>query len=316
MFSWYRNSKICIVHLSQTRTPYNMAQDPWFTRGWTLQELLALTVMKIFSKSWCPLTSKHNDKISDDKLGIPLWKIISEITQIPKVCLQLIVRGEVQHHHPKVQLLNFEPGTINGRERMVWVSKRKTTWIENMAYLTSPFPSHMGRDRWLFTDCRLKSCNTVMISDCSYGMGSVSSHNSMLATGPEAFSPLEQSLLVAGEEVTGSVDPTYTLMNYGLHIPLSIYEVQHIEALPGMHKGMWNLKMEGMGNIQVAFKSLSEDAKLTISILGNSPDNTSLAIVLIPPKISSKQHYKRMPTDVIKLPSPNVKQETKVIFIE
>ncbi|KAF8227798.1 hypothetical protein L208DRAFT_1491482, partial [Tricholoma matsutake] len=37
--------------------------------------------------------------------------------------------------------------------------------IALLAYLTFPFPLHMGRDRWLFIGCRLQLCNTVVIVD-------------------------------------------------------------------------------------------------------------------------------------------------------
>jgi hypothetical protein len=134
---------------------------------------------------------------------------------------------------------------------------------------------------------------------------------------PEAFFPLEGSLLTAGKEVAGSADPTYTLTNYGLRIPLSIYDVQHIKALGG-HDGAWithKLEVLGLGEIEVAFEFLSEDAKLTIGILGNTPGNISLAIVLISLEIGSRR-YKRMTTDVIKLPSSNKWKAPKLIFIE
>ena len=307
MFSWYRNSKMCIVHLSQTSTLSDMAQDPWFTRGWTLQELLAPTAMKFFSKSWHPLTSMRNDKVWDHKSGIPLWKTISKITQIPVV-----------------QLLGFKPGTINIRERMVWASRRKTTRIEDMAYcligiFNIPLSIAYGEGQMAFYRLQVEILQHSHDRGLFAWNGSASSRNSMFAAGPEAFFPLRWSLLTTEEDI-GSADPTYMLTNYGLRIPLSIYEVQRIEAVD-MDNGVqstYKLEAQGLlGKIEVAFdKSLSEDTKLTIGILGNGPDDVSLAIVLISSKIGSIQ-YERMPTNVIKLPSCNVKREAwKVIFIK
>ncbi|KAK3348898.1 heterokaryon incompatibility protein-domain-containing protein [Lasiosphaeria hispida] len=48
MFQWYKRAEICFVHLADVRQ-HDVARDPdsalldcrWFTRGWTLQELLA-----------------------------------------------------------------------------------------------------------------------------------------------------------------------------------------------------------------------------------------------------------------------------------
>lgn len=48
MFRWYRDSAVCYVHLSgvqKSGSPWDIEQQilksRWFTRGWTLQELLA-----------------------------------------------------------------------------------------------------------------------------------------------------------------------------------------------------------------------------------------------------------------------------------
>ncbi|KAH7371494.1 hypothetical protein BKA66DRAFT_561357 [Pyrenochaeta sp. MPI-SDFR-AT-0127] len=52
MFRWYQNARECYVHLSDvsinTRRKSNKSAK-WFTRGWTLQELLAPRSVKFFS---------------------------------------------------------------------------------------------------------------------------------------------------------------------------------------------------------------------------------------------------------------------------
>jgi hypothetical protein len=307
MFSWYRNSHICIVHLSETAKPYTMRVDPWFTRGWTLQELLAPKVIKFFSKSWRPLTAKPNDKIPDAELGVALWKSISEITGIPDV-----------------ELLNFEPGIINVRERMVWVSRRQTTRIEDMAYcligiFNIPLSIAYGEGQMAFHRLQVEIVERSHDRGLFAWSGSPSPHNSMFAVGPEAFFPLEGSLFTAGEEVAGFTDPTFALTNYGLRIPLSVYDVQRIEVLSG-DGGAWithKLKVVGLGEIKVAFDFLIKDEKLMIGILGNISGDKSLAIVLTCPEIRSKRRYKRMTTkDVIKLPSSNKWNSPRMIFIE
>ncbi|KAG8811639.1 hypothetical protein FRC17_002370 [Serendipita sp. 399] len=57
MFAWYRDSEICIVYLSATRHYRELAKDPWFTRGWTLQELLAPTCFAFYSDDWRQITN-------------------------------------------------------------------------------------------------------------------------------------------------------------------------------------------------------------------------------------------------------------------
>jgi Heterokaryon incompatibility protein (HET) len=64
MFRWYRNAKKCYVYLAdvsisgdEVDTQANQStwegafrRSRWFTRGWTLQELVAPAVMEFFSK--------------------------------------------------------------------------------------------------------------------------------------------------------------------------------------------------------------------------------------------------------------------------
>ncbi|KAF9478346.1 hypothetical protein BDN70DRAFT_808947, partial [Pholiota conissans] len=52
MFGWYHRAKVCIVYLADTSTLHEMHLDPWFTRGWTLQELFAPKVVKFYNKYW------------------------------------------------------------------------------------------------------------------------------------------------------------------------------------------------------------------------------------------------------------------------
>jgi hypothetical protein len=293
MFSWYRNSQICIVHLSDTTKPYNIEVDAWFTRGWTLQELLAPKVIKFFSRSWRPLTAKRNDKIPDAELGVPLWKSISRITGIPEV-----------------QLLNFEPGTINVREKMVWASKRKTTRIEDMAYcligiFDIPLSIAYGEGRLAFHRLQVEIVEHSHDQALFVWNGLPSSRNSMFAAGPEAFFPPQWPLRTVGEDITGSADPTYALTNYGLRIPLSIYEV---------HEQRGKYKLEGLG-VEVALRLQNKDEKLMIGILGNGLD---MAVVLKPISSaigSQRKQYKRITHNVIKLPRFNWKAP-EVIFIE
>lgn len=123
MFKWYRNSAVCIVLLAMaTSVPapgglgidkFDAIQnDPWFTRGWTLQELLAPAKIKLYSADWLPLSDFPNDKENT-----AIMHVVSDITGI-------------DHHN----LRYFSPGLLNVREKMVWAASRKTTRVEDVAY--------------------------------------------------------------------------------------------------------------------------------------------------------------------------------------
>ncbi|KIK96972.1 hypothetical protein PAXRUDRAFT_137235 [Paxillus rubicundulus Ve08.2h10] len=64
MFRWYRNAHVCIAHLAQSQSLQDLQNEQWFTRGWTLQELLAPWRMKLYGKDWKPLRSppQHADQ--------------------------------------------------------------------------------------------------------------------------------------------------------------------------------------------------------------------------------------------------------------
>jgi Heterokaryon incompatibility protein (HET) len=297
MFKWYKNSRICIIHLGETTSPSNMQQDPWFTRGWTLQELLAPQEIKFFSRSWVPLTQHNNDKKDDKYLKIPLWEFISRITKIPVV-----------------QLLEFEPGTkSNIREKMVWMSKRTTTRIEDMAYcligiFNIPLSIAYGEGQMAFYRLQVEILQHSHDRGLFVWNGLPSSHNTMFAAGPKAFFSLEGSQHTIGEDVVGPVDPTYMLTNYGLHIPLSIYDMNAVVKQGGKHQ---SLVLKG--------NEVIKDGKLMIGILGNITGKTFLAIVLKPisSMIGSKQQqFNRVTTyNVIELEGSNWKAP-EVVFIK
>lgn len=89
MFRWYRNAQTCYVYLSdvtadhmattQTPPPWESAfrNSKWFTRGWTLQELLAPRAVEFFSQDGKFLGNKGT-----------LEQQIFEITGIPLAALR------------------------------------------------------------------------------------------------------------------------------------------------------------------------------------------------------------------------------------
>jgi len=90
MFRWYRNATWCYVYLSDvssfpfdTNEEFNLPpweldfrKSRWFTRGWTLQELLAPTLVEFFSR--------EGKRVGDKR---SLQQHIYETTGIPKSAL-------------------------------------------------------------------------------------------------------------------------------------------------------------------------------------------------------------------------------------
>ncbi|KAK3953026.1 hypothetical protein QBC32DRAFT_128536, partial [Pseudoneurospora amorphoporcata] len=115
MFHWYRSAVKCYVYLADVSTHQHndgpswqpaFRESRWFSRGWTLQELIAPTIVEFFSK--------EGERLGDKK---SLEQEIHEITGIPQKAFQ------------GVPLSDFSVA-----ERMRWIEKRDTQYEEDKVY--------------------------------------------------------------------------------------------------------------------------------------------------------------------------------------
>ena len=128
MFRWYQNAKICYVYLSDP--PDNMIRTPqfhhltigprirveaeddfarcrWFTRGWTLQELLAPVDVRFFTKDWNSIGTKRS--------------LQNTLQRITGITIDAIASPD-----------NIWSCSVS--ERMSWAANRLTTREEDSAY--------------------------------------------------------------------------------------------------------------------------------------------------------------------------------------
>jgi hypothetical protein len=120
MFRWYRSATRCYVFLSDVFSPpvdainkcnpwlweSDLQRSRWFTRGWTLQELLALASVEFFSREHKRLGDKSS-----------MQQLICEITNIPHSALQ----GD--------SLSQFSV-----EDRLRWIEHRQTKLEEDKVY--------------------------------------------------------------------------------------------------------------------------------------------------------------------------------------
>jgi len=114
MYRWYRFAEVCYVYLEDVPSGLEQAaleekirKSRWFTRGWTLQELIAPPSLIFFDNQWNELGTKES-----------LSALVSEITRIPESVLQ---------DADKLQEFSVA-------QKMSWASKRQTTREEDIAY--------------------------------------------------------------------------------------------------------------------------------------------------------------------------------------
>ncbi|KIJ04445.1 hypothetical protein PAXINDRAFT_22265 [Paxillus involutus ATCC 200175] len=128
MYRWYKDAYVCIVHLAQMSSIKDFPSEPWFTRGWTLQELLAPRRLRLFGKDWRPICPKKEDLSGDG----------DEVDSFPypndkRSGFMLMAISQVTDTHVK-HLRKPPLQSISVYERMKWASQRQTTRVEDVAY--------------------------------------------------------------------------------------------------------------------------------------------------------------------------------------
>jgi hypothetical protein len=118
MFQWYKSSVVCYAYISDFRLTdpvdsprkeldlKSLGKSRWFTRGWTLQELLAPSIVTFFDAYWKEIGSKSS-----------LRPLLSQYTGIPGDALQ----GRDLHLYD-----------VN--EKFAWARNRQTLRPEDRAY--------------------------------------------------------------------------------------------------------------------------------------------------------------------------------------
>ncbi|KAH7357270.1 hypothetical protein BKA65DRAFT_475049 [Rhexocercosporidium sp. MPI-PUGE-AT-0058] len=119
MYLWYQKSEECYAFLSDVKSveeedwsapDSSLRRSRWFTRGWTLQELIAPKVVYFYDKYWTLLGRKDGQT--------PFSKIIREVTGIDREVLDR----------------KIDPLQLSISARMKWASHRQTTRLEDTAY--------------------------------------------------------------------------------------------------------------------------------------------------------------------------------------
>jgi len=121
MFAWYQKSVRCYAYLfdvSEANVDQEFPKSRWFTRGWTLQEMLAPTTVILYDQQWVELG--YLEEYAEE---------ISKITGIDGAALW----RKVSWRDPSLGLEN-KFGSYCVATRMSWASTRQTTRPEDMAY--------------------------------------------------------------------------------------------------------------------------------------------------------------------------------------
>jgi hypothetical protein len=126
MFDWYSKARICYAYLGgfhdatcirNPDTLLSFKKSRWWTRGWTLQELLAPKDVEFYNSSW----TRVGNKLRKEKRNIDpsyIGDLIADLTGI-----------DIQYLNERSKLKQASVA-----EKMSWASLRQTTRVEDAAY--------------------------------------------------------------------------------------------------------------------------------------------------------------------------------------
>lgn len=212
MFLWYSKAQACYAYLSDvseieirdelstTLVESTFHKSKWFTRGWTLQELLAPEFVTFFTREWKEIGTK-----------LSLHAALSSITGI---------RSEILQGYAMIS-------SASVAERMSWASRRITSRTEDVAYcLLGLFGVYMsplyGEGKNAFIRLQLeimRSTNDESIfAWITDNENTINNHGSLLALSPTAFK-------YSGDVRRTYFDssrPPFQMTNKGLRMELSL----------------------------------------------------------------------------------------------
>jgi hypothetical protein len=213
MFAWYRDSAVCYVYLIDV--PPAIMEDTykdllvylrksrWFTRGWTLQELLAPRQVVFFAKNWARIGERTSQFAS----------YIADITGIEA----LYMTGDLPLASASIA------------QKMYWLSGRITTRIEDIAYcMLGIFDINMpllyGEGSKAFVRLQeeiIKTSNDHTIFCWTWIDSVPRDWVSLLAPSPDTFKYSRS--FVQSTSIAGTVS-VYSITNAGLSIRLPIIQ--------------------------------------------------------------------------------------------
>lgn len=203
MFKWYKRAELCLIYFYDVEELGQLQSSSWFTRGWTLQELLAPSKRVFVNCEWKKLG------VIDGSTDNDLSQMVSAITRIPRSAMM-----HEYHNRPQYSVAQI----------MSWAAGRVTTKEEDMAYcLMGLFDVHMpliyGEGKQAFQ--RLQQHIMEQSADDSlFAFGQRNRLSNFLALTPDDFRDCASVFLVAERLYP------YKLTNVGLEIMVQLLPEQ------------------------------------------------------------------------------------------
>jgi hypothetical protein len=215
MFAWYRHSRICYAYLSDVPSLDDLSLhreensafrlSKWFTRGWTLQELLAPVYLVFYDQEWNEIGTKSGLK--------SIVQTITGIQDLPRY------------------------GNACIAQKISWASNRETTRIEDQAYsLLGIFGVNMpllyGEGPRAFMRLQLEIIKDSDDDSIFAWFDKLTPGPGLLASSVSAFKSSGGITRLAPRPYT-MTDKPYTMTNKGLHVSARLFPSETFEEITG-----------------------------------------------------------------------------------
>ncbi|OGM48982.1 hypothetical protein ABOM_003095 [Aspergillus bombycis] len=306
MFLWYMNAALCYAYLSDVPGNCDVEQkdsefenSKWFTRGWTLQELLASSKIIFFSHEWVKIGMKST-----------LTATLSRITNIDEEVIE------------NPTLLD----SVSVAKRMSWAAHRKTTRPEDAAYclmgifsVNMPMVYGEGEKRAFI---RLQEKIMKQYDDRSIfawydPAASPDTQHGLLATSPAQFA---FSHNIVAYNPWESCAP-FSMTNRGLHIDLPIVVWDQatdtylasldcvVEAEDNPYSGFVSIVLKRVSSMDDQYVRTSINQLKYIDARGAT---TPLYVYQ---KIAPPSPQQRFPMPIFQLPQSSAMSKNAVLFV-
>ncbi|KAF6832212.1 hypothetical protein CPLU01_06311 [Colletotrichum plurivorum] len=221
MFHWYETASCCIVYLEDVSIRLvgpgmdHLPNSRWFSRGWTLQELLA--------PPWAENVLFYNDKWERIGSRSSLCKDLSTLTGIS----EFILLDSPRYRDCSVA------------QRMSWASRRETTRVEDTAYcLLGLFDINMpllyGEKDRAFRRLqeeimKVSTDQTLFAWDCNRMPYDMDGHHAISILAPDPSYFRECSCVVQASNIGNNSE--ITLTNVGLTMTLPLVRTHDDQAV-------------------------------------------------------------------------------------
>ncbi|KAI1352208.1 HET-domain-containing protein [Xylaria sp. FL0043] len=244
MFNWYQRASVCYVYFVDLCHPVGpddliLQHCRWFTRAWTLQELIAPRHIKFYTRTWEYCFTKSDASAQLSRIAGINMRILRHEIPLSAICVA---------------------------QKMSWARSRQATRVEDIAYsLLGIFDINMpllyGEEAKAFMRLQseiIRSCPDLSI--LAWFDGTMPDENTavdeeaaglfstVLASSPGSFRGCHNFTKLQNHSL-----PDFSISNRGIHIRAKFYlaysNKKTVLTLPVCQSGHWTLsiKMRNVG---------------------------------------------------------------------